>query len=53
MKKSDIVWTEENLKKYLRDPKGFIPGNRMIFAGLKREQDRENVIAYLKQAAQE
>jgi cytochrome c len=53
LKKSDIVWTEENLKKYLSDPKGFIPGNRMIFAGLKREQDQENVIAFLKQASQE
>jgi cytochrome c len=49
MKKANIVWTEENLDKYLADPKGFIPHNRMIFAGLKKEKDRENVIAYLKQ----
>ena len=53
MQKSGGVWTAENLDKYLPDPKAFIPGNRMIFAGLKKAEDRANVIAYLKQAAQE
>jgi cytochrome c len=53
MQKSGIVWTEHNLEKYLADPKSFVPGNRMVFVGLKKEDDRENVIAYLKQAAQE
>ena len=53
MKKTDIVWTEENIAEYLANPKGFIPGNRMIFVGLKKEADRENVIAYIKQASQE
>ncbi len=43
-----LVWTEENIKSYLADPKGFVPGNKMTFAGLKKEDDRENVIAYLK-----
>ncbi len=43
-----MVWTEDNLKKYLARPKGFIPGNRMSFAGLKKEADIANVIAYLK-----
>jgi cytochrome c len=53
MQKSDIVWTEENLAKYLKDPKGFIPGNRMIFAGLKKDEDIANVIAYIEQASKE
>jgi cytochrome c2 len=53
MQKSDIVWTEENLAKYLKDPKGFIPGNRMIFAGLKKDEDIANVVAYIEQASQE
>ncbi len=48
MQKSGLTWTEDNLKKYLADPKGFIPGNRMVFAGLKKHDDVENVIAYLK-----
>jgi len=42
-----FVWTNENLHAYLADPKGFIPGNKMSFAGLKKEDDVEDVIAYL------
>jgi len=52
MKKADVTWTEENLSKYLADPKGFVPGNRMIFVGLKKDEDRANVIAFLKQAGE-
>lgn len=48
MQKSGLTWTEDNLKKYLTDPKGFIAGNRMVFAGLKKPGDADNVIAYLK-----
>ncbi|HSF96248.1 MAG TPA: cytochrome c family protein [Thermohalobaculum sp.] len=43
-----LVWTDENLAAYLEKPKDFIPGNKMTFAGLKKEDDRANVIAYLK-----
>jgi cytochrome c len=43
-----FVWTEENIDAYLADPKGFMPGNKMTFPGLKKEDDRKNVIAYLK-----
>ncbi|MFV0360058.1 c-type cytochrome [Tropicimonas sp.] len=42
------VWTPEHLDGYLADPKGFAPGNKMSFAGLKKEQDRADVIAYLQ-----
>jgi len=42
------VWTEENLAKYLTDPKAMVPGNKMAFPGLKKEQDRLDVIAFLK-----
>lgn len=48
MKNSGLTWTPENLDKYLADPKGFIPGNKMAFAGVKKPEDRQNVIAYLK-----
>ena len=51
MQKVEIVWTEENLGKYLADPKGFIPGNRMIYVGMKKDEDRANLIAFLKVAA--
>ncbi len=51
MQGSGITWTEENLTAYLSDPRGFVKGNRMAFAGLKKEADIVNVIAYLKQAS--
>jgi cytochrome c len=43
-----MVWDEETIAQYMADPKGFIPKNKMAFAGLKKEDDIENVIAYLK-----
>jgi cytochrome c len=49
VKEGDVTWTEDNLDKYLTDPKGFIPGNKMAFPGIKSEDERENIIAYLKQ----
>jgi len=50
MKDSGIVWDEATLDGYLKKPKEFIPGNKMAFVGLKKEKDRANVIAYLKEA---
>jgi cytochrome c2 len=48
-----LVWSEETIDAYLADPRGYIPGNRMAFAGLREEADRANVIAYLKQFSEE
>lgn len=45
-----LVWTDENLEKYLANPQAFMPGTRMAYAGLKDEGDRRDVIAYLKKA---
>ena len=50
MKDSGITWTEETLAAYLADPRGYIKGNRMAFAGLKSDEDIVDLIAYLKQA---
>ena len=36
---------------YLENPKGRIPGNKMAFPGVKKEEDRANVIAYLRTLA--
>jgi len=44
-----VVWTEDNLLKYLENPAAFMPGNKMVFAGVKNESDRRDLIAYLKQ----
>jgi cytochrome c len=43
-----LTWTPENLDKFLENPKGVVPGTKMIFPGLKKEEDRQNVIAYLE-----
>lgn len=42
------TWTDENLDKYITDPRTFLPGNKMAFAGIKKEDERADVIAYLK-----
>jgi cytochrome c len=46
-----LVWTEEKMLEYLKDPAAFMPGNKMAFAGVKDEADRRDLIAYLKQFA--
>ena len=48
MKASGIVWDETTLADYLRAPKKYVKGTKMAFAGLKKDADIENVIAYLK-----
>lgn len=45
------VWTPANLNKFLTSPKAFAPGTKMGFAGLKKETDRANVVAYLETVA--
>ena len=52
MKDSGIVWDEETLNTFLEKPKDMVPKTRMAFPGLKKEQDRMDVIAYLKEATQ-
>lgn len=50
MKASGITWSEETLQTYLKDPKAVVPGTKMVFAGLKKEDDIENILAYLAEA---
>jgi len=45
---SGVTWTEDQLFKYLENPAKFIPGTKMVFAGLKSPADRSDLIAYLK-----
>ena len=52
MKNSGIVWDDETLAKYLRDPKGSMPGNKMAFPGIKNDAEMANLLAYLHQATQ-
>ena len=48
MKSSGIVWDEDTLTAYLRAPKKYLKGTKMAFAGLRKDADIANVIAYLK-----
>lgn len=47
-----LVWDEATIAEYLKDPKGFIKGNKMAFPGLKKDDEVANVIGYLKQYSQ-
>ena len=52
MKNSGIVWDDESMAKYLRDPRGSMPGNKMAFPGIKNDDEVPNLLAYLHQATQ-
>jgi len=43
----DKTWTPQALSDFLSNPKKYIPGNKMSFAGVPNPQDRANLIAYL------
>ncbi|MGF1592119.1 MAG: c-type cytochrome [Kiloniellaceae bacterium] len=46
---ADHVWDDETLSAYLETPKDVVKGTKMAFVGLKKPEDRADVIAYLKQ----
>lgn len=45
----DFIWTEENLRAYIRNPKEVVPGGSMSYPGLRNEQQLNDLLAYLKQ----
>jgi cytochrome c len=47
-KKSGLTWDEATLDKYLTNPKEVVPGTKMAFAGVKKEDERKAIIDYLK-----
>ena len=50
MKNGNVTWNDETLSKYLSDPKAFIPGDKMPFAGIKDPSKLGDLLAYLNQA---
>ena len=48
LRRSNLVWNQESLEKFLSDPQAFLPGNRMPYAGLVATEDRAAVIQYLE-----
>ena len=50
MKKYGVTWNEETLDRFIENPLKTVPGTRMGYAGVKDRQERDDLIAYLKQA---
>ena len=48
-KNSGIVWGDQTSKEYIKDPRARIPGTKMIFPGVKNEQQANDLWAYIKQ----
>jgi cytochrome c len=48
-KNSGITWDEATFKDYIKDPKAKIPGTKMVFAGIKNEQEAGDLWAFLAQ----
>jgi cytochrome c len=48
MAESGLIWDEATLSAYLENPRKFLRGTKMSFAGLRKPADRDNVIAFIK-----
>ena len=49
MKESGVIWDEASMDAYLKKPAQYMPGNKMTFIGLKKQEDRDAVQAYIKE----
>lgn len=52
MVKSGIVWDDQAMAEYLRNPKAKVPGTKMLFVGMRQDAQLQDMIAYLKKATQ-
>lgn len=50
MKKAGFPWDAEKIAAYITKPLAFVPGNKMAFPGVPKDDVRANIIAYLKEA---
>jgi cytochrome c len=48
-KNSGITWNEASFLEYIKDPRGKVPGTKMVFPGIKNDQEAKDLWAYLKQ----
>lgn len=49
MKDAAITWTDKHMFEWLLNPKKYVPGNKMVFPGLKKAGERADLIAYMSQ----
>lgn len=47
MRKAELIWTRDNLDRFLANPRMVVPGNRMGYAGIRADDERRALIAYL------
>src|SRR5262249_31936056 len=52
LKAAGIIWNDDTLDEWIKDPQHFIPGNTMTFAGMKDARQRADLLAFLKDATQ-
>ena len=52
LKSSGIIWNDDTLNEWIKDPQHFIPGNTMTFPGMKDARQRADMLAFLKEASQ-
>lgn len=50
-KNKGVIWNDDTLFEYLENPKKYIPGTKMVFAGLKKPGERADLIAFIKEAS--
>nr|WP_244555588.1 cytochrome c family protein [Bosea thiooxidans] len=48
-KNSGIVWDEATFRDYIKGPQAKVPGTKMVFPGLKTDQEIDDIVAFLKQ----
>ena len=48
LQESGIIWDADTLDAFLASPKKYLKGTKMAFAGLKKDEDRQNIIAYME-----
>ena len=51
MKASGLTWDDDTMRKFLAKPKKFVKGTRMSFAGIKKQKQMDNLMAYIKEAS--
>lgn len=52
MRDSGLTWDDDTLRTYLADPKAAVPGTKMVFVGLKKAEEIDNLLAYLREATE-
>lgn len=52
LKSANIIWNDKTLDDWIEDPQHVVPGNQMIFRGIKNAQQRADLLAFLKEASQ-